>query len=79
MNTVPSKSQIKWQCRRGMLELDFILEKFVDNYFDALSDVDKKTFAQLLTEDDPTLYDWLVVGHEPVDSVIGALVVQIRK
>ena len=38
MDNVPSKSQIRWQCRRGMLELDFLFERFVNNHFDELSD-----------------------------------------
>lgn len=72
--TIPIKSQIRWQCRRGMLELDVILERFVDKHFDALSDEDKKIFAMLLTHDDPVLYEWLMEARAPDDPVLRRLV-----
>ena len=73
MNTAPRKSQIQWQCRRGMLELDYMLERFVNTHFEQLTDDEKIQFAQLLQNDDPTLYDWLVVGDAP-DPVFMPLV-----
>lgn len=48
------------QCRRGMLELDFIFERFLKFHYDQLSLERKKLFSRLLNEEDPTLYDWLV-------------------
>lgn len=78
MNTIPTKSQIQWQCRRGMLELDVMLEKFLNRHFDALSDSDKRIFAELLKLDDPTLYDWLVIGHEPLEGSMRQLISLIR-
>ena len=37
-----SKPKLKWACRRGMLELDILLEPFVDEAYDALS-IEKKS------------------------------------
>ncbi|MDB6095782.1 MAG: Tetratricopeptide repeat family protein [Francisellaceae bacterium] len=52
--------KIRWQCRRGMLELDILLIPFFDNYYKNLSPKDKRSFNQLLTFADPVLYDWLM-------------------
>ncbi|MFW0039231.1 MAG: succinate dehydrogenase assembly factor 2 [Coxiella endosymbiont of Dermacentor silvarum] len=54
--------KIKWKCRRGMLELDILLEKFYENQFLTLTPEEKKLFNCLLDEPDPLLYDWLF-GH----------------
>ncbi len=54
------KTQLAWQCRRGMLELDVILKPFLENFFDDLEQQQKDCFAQLLNETDPDLYTWLM-------------------
>lgn len=38
--------RLAWRCRRGMLELDIVLQRFVAQYFDGL------TLAQLQAFDD---------------------------
>lgn len=77
MSEVPSKSQIQWQCRRGMLELDFLLERFVNIHFDTMSDKDKILFLNLLSNDDPVLWDWLVEEQMPEDGALQNLVKRI--
>lgn len=58
-----SIERIRWKCRRGMLELDFLLKRFVDVRYEQLSTEDKQLFETLLTEQDPVLFSWLM-GHE---------------
>lgn len=58
-------SKLLWRCKRGMLELDLILQPFVKERFDDLSPSLKADFVALLEVEDPTLYAWLL-GHEPV-------------
>ncbi|MDH5359417.1 MAG: succinate dehydrogenase assembly factor 2, partial [Gammaproteobacteria bacterium] len=41
-------ARLKWQCRRGMLELDLMLESFVDKVWPGLSEQQKLTFDTLL-------------------------------
>ncbi|WP_440055709.1 succinate dehydrogenase assembly factor 2 [Pseudoalteromonas sp. T1lg65] len=63
MRELLPKARIKWACRRGMLELDVILEPFVEQAYDALSDEDKFVFQRLVTVEDPDLFAWFM-GHE---------------
>ncbi|ALU42537.1 MULTISPECIES: succinate dehydrogenase assembly factor 2 [Pseudoalteromonas] len=58
-----SKARTKWACRRGMLELDILLEPFVDEAYDQLSEQDKLVFQRLLEVEDPDLFAWFM-GHE---------------
>ena len=62
------------QCRRGMLELDFIFQRFLDQQYDQLSESDKKLFSRLLNEEDPTLYDWLVVEIPCTDVTLQPII-----
>jgi len=52
--------RLKWACRRGMLELDLVLEPFLENIFSTLSDEDKVRFESLLESEDQDLFDWFL-------------------
>lgn len=60
MNQSHKFSKIKWACRRGMLELDFILTKFLEHGFQKLSEIEQDELLQFLTNEDPDLYSWLM-------------------
>ncbi len=62
-----SKPKLKWACRRGMLELDVLLEPFVDDAYDALSELDKVAFQKLLACEDPDLFAWFM-GHKECED-----------
>lgn len=67
------------QCRRGMLELDFIFQRFLSQHYDQLSENDKALFSLLLNEEDPTLYDWLVTEIPCTDVKLQPIVACIIK
>jgi len=54
------KNRLMWASRRGMLELDLILQPFVEHYYDSLSEDDKLRFQALLELEDQQLFAWLV-------------------
>jgi antitoxin CptB len=61
------KARILWCCRRGMLELDLLLGRFMEQGFDTLNESRKDTFKRILEEPDPDLYAWLM-GYEKPES-----------
>lgn len=63
MNEELNLNKIRWQCRRGMLELDIVLEKFFKQSFLKLTPAEQQLFIKILDEPDPFLYAWLL-GHE---------------
>lgn len=71
MNTSPN---IRWQCRRGMLELDFLFQRILDQYYADFSGEQKILFSQLLQQDDPTLYDWLVAEVPCTDVTLQPII-----
>ncbi|KTC65098.1 YgfY (plasmid) [Legionella adelaidensis] len=78
MITPEQKAKIKWNCRRGMLELDLILNRFLNDGFALLSDEQVINFETLLTYSDPQLYFWLMGQEEPDDEVIAEIVNTVR-
>ena len=54
--------RIRWHCRRGMLELDLVLERFVERHLAGLEPARLAAFRGLLSRTDPELLD-LVMGR----------------
>ena len=71
-------ARLRWRCRRGMRELDRVLEEFLARSFAALSDTDKLRFAAILDLPDPDLYGYLAGRMEPEDEGSAALIARIR-
>lgn len=67
-------NRIRWQCRRGMLELDFIFQRFFEERYPHLSVEHKSSFEQLLKQDDPYLFDWLITGVPCPDSSLHEII-----
>ncbi len=74
----PHNNQIRWACRRGMLELDNFLLAFFDDCYEGLSDSDQKTFILLLNEQDQDLYNWLLGVSVASDPKLQALCEKIH-
>ncbi|MBT6105469.1 succinate dehydrogenase assembly factor 2 [Porticoccaceae bacterium] len=62
-----NKNRLMWASRRGMLELDLILQPFVENTFDSLPENDQLRFEALLEREDQQLFMWLMKREQPTD------------
>lgn len=71
-------SRLRWQCRRGMLELDEFLVSFLDKRFNDLTDTQKQTFEQILELPDQLLLDYLLGQTKPIDMDVADVIRQIR-
>lgn len=76
---LPEASYIRWQCRRGMLELDIMLLSFFDKVYERLALERKKDFVELLTFSDQTLYSWLIGQEQPEILALQEMVRSIRE
>jgi len=54
-----------WRCRRGLLELDIVLQQFVSQHFNQLTPLQLKVLENLLEHQDNELLD-LITGREKV-------------
>lgn len=74
-----NKNQIQWLCRRGMLELDIILNYFFENHYDELTQSEKDIFQKLLQASDPDLYQWLMGYQLPNEEHFQNIVNKIQQ
>lgn len=78
-NIINNLSKLHWACRRGMLELDILLNNFLDEAYGKLASEDKMRFVGLLSSTDPELFAWLM-GHEtPEDPELKSIVERVRQ
>ena len=71
-------AKLKWHCRRGMRELDLLLEGFLEQGYPSLSRAGRDEFTRLLDCRNEDLMDWLMEGGTPEDGSLAELVQQIR-
>src|SRR5689334_24913526 len=57
--------RIRWHCRRGLLELDLVLNAFVQRYLADLQSQELDVLLALLERPDPELLDFLMGHCEP--------------
>lgn len=72
------RARLRWHCRRGMLELDVILQRFADQDLDRLDAAALAVFERLLEQSDPDLMNWLLKGEPVPDPELAGLVERIR-
>ncbi|MBP6243009.1 MAG: succinate dehydrogenase assembly factor 2 [Chromatiaceae bacterium] len=70
--------RLRWQCRRGMLELDVALLRFLDEDFRTLDADEQATFSRMLEAQDQTLHGWLMGRTQPEEADVQRLVARIR-
>jgi len=73
-----NKDQILWRCRRGILELDWLLGRYMAQYFDELSQDERLSFIHLLDYPDQALLEILMGRQIPTDPKLISLVSDIR-
>lgn len=54
------KGRIRWACRRALLELDLVLERFLERHFDGLEEAQLADLEDLLRCEDHDL--WAMVN-----------------
>ncbi len=60
-------SQLKWQCRRGVKELDLVLNHYLEQDYRIANEQEQTAFKRLLTLEDPILFD-LILGNILADN-----------
>ena len=78
MNQADELKRLKWRCRRGLKELDVMLERFLGGGFNGLSNQQKLEFKNLLEEQDLDLLEWFTGKSVPDSAAYQALVTLIR-
>ncbi len=71
-------SRLRWHCRRGMKELDQLLERYLDRHYASAGPAEQAAFRALLDLQDPVLYGYFLGRDAPDDESINAIIERIR-
>ena len=71
------RERLRWRCRRGMLELDLLFQRFIAREFDRLSDRDIDVLNQVLELPDNDLLEYCYGRRVPDDLEVQDLVRRI--
>ncbi len=67
-------NRVIWASRRGMLELDLVLEPFVRDAYRELSSEDQARYRALLECEDQELFGWFLGRLRPEDAELAKIV-----
>ncbi|MBF6648259.1 succinate dehydrogenase assembly factor 2 [Methylobacter sp. BlB1] len=73
-----SEEKLRWLCRRGSLELDKMLNLYLEHAYLKAGHVEQQLFQALLNFSDAELLRFLVDGQVPEAKGMDALVKKIR-
>ena len=78
-----NRARLRWRSRRGLLENDLILTRFLDAHEEGLSDEEVDALSRLLDLADNPLMDLLLARKEPEGEVdlpqVRALLARLRQ
>ena len=72
-------NKLAWRCRRGTKELDVLMQKFLNAYYQTASEDLQHAFERMLDMQDPELYDLLVGRQDSEDQNINQVIEHIYR
>ena len=70
--------RLRWRCRRGLKELDVLLERFVQRMLPWASGADCRLYGELLELPDPLLLSYLLGHDTPAEPHLARAVGRMR-
>ena len=71
-------ARLRWRCRRGMLENDLVLSRFLDARGNQISAGEIAALDTLLDLSDNDLWDLLSGRQDPADAAVAPLLEHLR-
>ena len=71
-------NRIVWRCRRGMLENDIVLTRFLESKGRAMTEEEVTMLDRLLDLTDNELWDLIAGRRDPDDPFVAPLLRQLR-
>ena len=69
----------RWRCRRGLLELDIVLQRFMDHYYTQLDESGLEQFERLLALPDNDLWDLITARQINADDNLQQVLELLQK
>ncbi|MGB7906121.1 MAG: succinate dehydrogenase assembly factor 2 [Steroidobacteraceae bacterium] len=72
-------ARLRWRCRRGMREIDVLLNRYLDRAWETASPTERDAFLQLVDLQDPDLFGYLVGRAIPAEESQRAIIACIHR
>jgi antitoxin CptB len=69
------RERLRWKCRRGLLELDLVLQGYFERHFE---EKDAKSLNELLDLPDNDLWDIVSGRRDDYEARFGGIVARLR-
>ncbi len=73
------RQRLRWHCRRALLELDLVFQRFWQRTGDGISDEDAAALERLLEMEDHDLWELVSGRRETDDPRLKGIVAQLRQ
>jgi antitoxin CptB len=71
--------RLRWRCRRGMRELDFVLSRYLERDWPTADAGERDAFRALLERQDPELNALLLGALEPESEAVAHVLERLRR
>lgn len=71
--------RMRWQCRRGLKELDVLLERYLQEHFSTAPAAEQQAFAELLCLPDPLLLSYIMGRDQPDNQEQRRVIASLRR
>ena len=71
-------NKLRWRCRRGTLELDLLLLRYLEHVYQSDPPERQQTFLRILELEDTELMSYLMTERLPTQAALAELVIAIR-
>ena len=72
-------SRLRWRCRRGIKEMDIVLQRFLEKKYPHLSPQLQAQFDLILDESDLDIMDWMLGRSSPENVNYNELIKMFRQ
>jgi len=76
---VAERSRLLWRCRRGIREMDLLLQQFVERYYPDLEPEAQQQFEAFLEETDMDILAWIMDRAEPGNPAYRTFIRQLQQ
>ena len=70
--------KVRFLSRRGLKELDILLSRYVNNYYDQADDDEKEAYRELLLKEDQDILDFILVEKQLENPLLKQLQLKLR-
>jgi antitoxin CptB len=72
-------ARLRWRCRRGMRELDELLQRYLEQRYPNAQQKERRAFESLLELQDPTLLSYLLGYQTPMDPELQHVITRVTE